>query len=104
MPQKNTALEFIFEKNKKLTWIVSDNGQIDKIEAQYEIKQQGDVHLIKIHKFKNTYYEYQILKGIIKFLDKDKIKMYGEYFKNEKESKYPSNFGEGTVFLMRKDT
>ena len=101
MPRENTILILQFEENTKLTWMVNENDEYLKIEAEYNIKKLDDIYLIKIHKFKRKTHKYQIFKGIIKFLDKDKIKMYGEYFKSEEGSKYPDEFGKDTVILNR---
>ena len=103
-PKENTTLNLRFEGNMKLTWIVNENDENLMIEAEYVIKKRDDIYLIKIHKFKNKPQKYQIFKGIIKFLDKDNIKLYGENFKSEAESKYPDEFGENSIVLDRKNT
>lgn len=101
MPQENSILNLQFEGNMKVIWIVNENDNYLNVEAEYVIKKRDDIYLIKIHKFKKKSHTYQIFKGIIRFLDKNKIKMYGEYFKSEEGSKYPDEFGKDTVILNR---
>jgi hypothetical protein len=100
-PQENAMFTLQFEGNMKAIWIVNENDNSLNVEAEYVIKKRDNIYLIKIHKFNKKSHKYQIFKGIIKFLDKDKIKMYGEYFKSEEGSKYPDEFGKDTVILNR---
>ncbi len=101
MPQKNTTLSLQFDGNMNVIWIVDDTDTDVDVEAEYIIKKSDTMYLIKIHNFNKESHAHQIFKGIITFLDKDTIKMYGEYFRSEEGSTYPDEFGKDTVILNR---